>query len=126
LIVVITNVKSSHLCLQGSAKYKYPNETFQIIRWKYFFPINEPLQVITTGDIVFFSGKYIIENSDQCLTVGYASILSTRNSSHKSNIINIPPYIPYFMFLASITRVPKKVKSFIHFGVECLEYNPVT
>ncbi|CAG8820186.1 2139_t:CDS:1 [Dentiscutata erythropus] len=110
LIVIITNVKSSHLCSQGSAKYKLPNETFQIIQWKYFFPINEPLQVITTGDIVFFSGKYVIENSDQCLTVGYASILSTRNSSHEFNIINIPPYIPHFMFLASVTRVPKKLK----------------
>ncbi|CAG8772942.1 14941_t:CDS:2, partial [Dentiscutata erythropus] len=69
---------------------------------KYFFSINEPPQVITTGNIVFFSGKYVIENSDQCLTVGYASIST------------------------SVTRVSKKVESFIHFGVECLEYNLVT
>ncbi|CAG8614754.1 21750_t:CDS:2 [Racocetra persica] len=88
-----------------------PNETFQTIWWKYFFSINDPPQIITTDDIIFFSGKYIIENSEQCLTVSYASILGTNHESNITNIFNIPSCVPHF---TSTANVKMQMTAFYH------------
>ncbi|CAG8594232.1 28905_t:CDS:1 [Racocetra persica] len=88
--------------------------------------MNDLPQMITTDDIIFFSEKYIIENSEQCFTVSYASILGTNHESNITNIPNISLYVPRCMFSAFVTRASKKVADFIHFRVECLEYNSVT
>ncbi|CAG8669473.1 17226_t:CDS:2 [Dentiscutata erythropus] len=69
LLVVIISVKSGFLCSSGVAKYKLTKEMSQTIRWKYFFPTNEQPQVFSSGDIAFIPGKYVVESSDQFLTV---------------------------------------------------------
>ncbi|CAG8695720.1 19317_t:CDS:2, partial [Racocetra persica] len=96
------------------------------IRWKYFFPINEQPQIITTGNIVCFSGKFVVENSEQCLTVASANILDAGYSNHEFSIANIPSCIPHCMLSAFITCTPQKVNNFIYFDMECLEYNAIT
>ncbi|CAG8848898.1 20099_t:CDS:1, partial [Racocetra persica] len=122
----ITEVKSSQLCLHGFAKYKPSNEMSYTIQWKYFFPINEQLQIITTGNIVYFSGKFVVENSEQCLIVASANILDAGYSNHEFSIANIPSCILHCMLSAFVTHTPQKVNDFIHFGMECLEYNTIT
>ncbi|CAG8841408.1 15107_t:CDS:1, partial [Racocetra persica] len=126
LIVVITEVKSSQLCSHGFAKYKLLNEMSYTIQWKYFFPINKQPQIITTGNIVCFLEKFVVENSEQCLTVASANILDTGYSNHEFSIANISSYILHCMLSAFVTRTPQKVNDFIYFGMECLEYNAIT
>ncbi|CAG8474837.1 6201_t:CDS:2 [Dentiscutata erythropus] len=55
---------------------------------------NRSSQIFNTGDIVFVCDKLLIENSEENITVTYASIIDS--------------------------------EEFIHFGVECVEYDSVT
>ncbi|CAG8730774.1 28930_t:CDS:2, partial [Racocetra persica] len=57
--------ENNHLCSYGFAKYKPSKETSQTIRWKYFFHADEKSRIFMAGDIMFISGKYIVENSEQ-------------------------------------------------------------
>ncbi|CAG8713020.1 10765_t:CDS:2, partial [Gigaspora margarita] len=36
-------------------------------------------QLFTSGDLVFISGKYVIENLEQCITISYTSIINNKN-----------------------------------------------
>ncbi|RIB01273.1 hypothetical protein C2G38_2296770 [Gigaspora rosea] len=73
----------------------------------------------------FISSKFVIENSEQCVTVTYVSIIDN-NPSREFDTTNIPPCIPHCMFSVVVNRKPKELREFIHFGVECTEYNSVT
>lgn len=42
---------------QGFAKYQSAETDFKIIRWKYFYPFNQPYTEFSVGDIVMFVGK---------------------------------------------------------------------
>ncbi|CAG8542619.1 1997_t:CDS:1 [Scutellospora calospora] len=126
LLIAITFVKNGRLCSYGLAKYKISNETSQIIRWKYFFLTNEQPQLFTSGDLVFISGKYVVENSEQCVTITYASIIDTGNPNHEFDVSDVPICLPHCMFSVTANRKPKEIEEYIHFGVESIEYNSVT
>ncbi|CAG8805756.1 2406_t:CDS:1, partial [Racocetra persica] len=126
LIVAITSVKNSRSCSYGYAKYKISDETSQTIRWKYFFPTSEQPQLFASGDLVFISGKYVAENSEQCITITYASIIDNKNPNREFDMRDVPICIPHCMFSVIVNRNPKDVEEFIHFGVESTEYNAVT
>ncbi|CAG8776413.1 26464_t:CDS:2, partial [Racocetra persica] len=125
-IVAITSVKNNRLFSYGLAKYKISNEISQTIRWKYFFPTNENPQLFATGDLVFISGKYVVENLEQCVTITYASIINSDNPNREFDVSDVPICIPHCMFSVTANRKPKEIENYIHFGVESVEYNSVT
>src|SRR5260364_441729 len=102
LLVVIIFAKNGQSCSYGQAKYNLSKEGSQVIRWKYFFSPNEQPKVFTGGDLVLFSGKFIVENSEQCIAVTYSSTLDTGNPNHEFDITGVSPCIPHCMFLAVV------------------------
>ncbi|CAG8701465.1 26284_t:CDS:2, partial [Dentiscutata erythropus] len=82
-------------------------------------------KIFSGGDLVFISGKFVVENSEQCVTITYASIIDN-NPSHEFDTTSIPPCIPHCMFSVVVNRKPKELGEFIYFGVKCTEYNSVT
>ncbi|CAG8787024.1 25502_t:CDS:2 [Gigaspora margarita] len=114
LLVVIIFAKNSQSCSYGQAKYNLTKEQSQ-----------QP-KVFTGGDLVLFSGKFIVENSEQCIAITYSSTLDTRNPNHEFDIAGVSPCISHCIFSAVVNRKSKQLEEFIHFGVECIEYNPVT
>ncbi|CAG8700008.1 1301_t:CDS:2 [Gigaspora margarita] len=52
--------------------------------------------------------------------------LDTRNPNHEFDATGVSPCIPHCMFSVVVNRKPKQLEEFIHFGIECNEYNPVT
>ncbi|CAG8824630.1 514_t:CDS:2 [Gigaspora margarita] len=104
LLVVIISVKSGSLCSSGLAKYKLTKEMSRRFNGK----------------------KYMVENFDQCLTVAYANILDSGNPNRKFDTIDVSICFPHCMFSVTVTHNPKQVDKFIHFGIECVEYNSVT
>ncbi|RIB29960.1 hypothetical protein C2G38_2027244 [Gigaspora rosea] len=89
------------------------------------FSSNEQPKIFTGGVLVFISGKFVIDNSEQCITITYASIINN-NSSRKFDTTNIPLCILHCMFSVVVNHKPKELREFIHFGVECTKYNSVT
>ncbi|CAG8758278.1 22972_t:CDS:2, partial [Dentiscutata erythropus] len=86
----------------------------------------EESRLFTPGDLVFVSRKYVIENSEQCITIAYASTIDDKNPNHEFNMTDVPICIPHCMFSVVVKRVPKEVEGFIYFGIETIEYNNVT
>ncbi|CAG8843889.1 2800_t:CDS:2, partial [Gigaspora margarita] len=87
--------------------------------WKYFFSTNEPPLIISSGDIVFITGKYIVENSEECVAITYASIINTGKPECKFDITGIPIYTPHCIITVYVNHTPKKTEEFIHFGADC-------
>ncbi|CAG8646672.1 21810_t:CDS:2 [Gigaspora margarita] len=126
LLVAVMSVKSNPFFLYGLAKYKVLNDISQTIRWKYFFPTNKQPQLFTPSNLVFISGKYVIEKLEQCITISYASITNNENPNREFDISDIPVCIPHCMISVTVNRKPKEIGDYIHFGVESVEYNSVT
>ncbi|CAG8519118.1 6800_t:CDS:2 [Gigaspora margarita] len=126
LLVVIISVKNSHLCSNGLAKYKLTKELSQIVKFKYFFSTDQPFQTFANSDIVFISGKYIVENMEPCFTITYSSIIDSGNPNCEFDMSNIPITISHYMYFVTVNCDPKRVKEFVHFGIEMIEYNSVT
>ncbi|CAG8776021.1 2940_t:CDS:2, partial [Dentiscutata erythropus] len=126
LIVVIISVKNNRSCSDGVAKYKLTKDLSQAIRFKYFFSAHQPPQTFMNGDIVFISGKYVVENSEPYFTIAYSSIIDSGNPNREFDISDVPISIPYCIYSVTINREPKKVENFIHFGAETIQYNSIT
>ncbi|RIB20611.1 hypothetical protein C2G38_1177765 [Gigaspora rosea] len=71
-------------------------------------------------------GKYVVENSEECVTVAYASIIDAGKPECEFDMTGVPVCDPHLMVSANVNRSPKKTEEFIHFGVESSEYNAVT
>ncbi|CAG8814828.1 29569_t:CDS:2 [Racocetra persica] len=125
LLVVVTAVRTNSICSYGHAKYKLTEQTSRTIRWKYFFSTNSPSQLFAPGDLVFISGRCVVENSEQCVTIAYASIIDN-NSSREFDLTGVPICISHCMVFVLVNHNQKQTKEFIHFGVETVEYNAVT
>ncbi|CAG8626673.1 29586_t:CDS:1 [Gigaspora margarita] len=126
LLIIIIAVKNSRSCSHGIARYKLSNQSTQTIKWKYFIPADSPIQQFEAGDIVFFSGKYVVESAEQCVIVAYASIINSGNPGRKFNTNNFPICDPHRMFYVGINQKLMETEDFIHFSAECTEYNSVT
>ncbi|CAG8546514.1 44357_t:CDS:2 [Gigaspora margarita] len=98
----------------------------QTIKFKYFFPTDQPLQMFANGDIVFILGKFIVENLEPCFTIAYPTIINSDNPNHEFNTSDIPMSMLHCLYSVIANREPKKVANFIHFGVEIVEYNSIT
>ncbi|CAG8539290.1 29380_t:CDS:2, partial [Racocetra persica] len=107
-------------------KYKVSKEITYTLKFKYFFTTNQPAQTFSNGDLVFISGKYIIENSEPCFTIAYSSIVDNKNINRELDMSNVPITIPHSMYFVTVNREPKNVENFIHFGVDTVQYNSVT
>lgn len=126
LIVDMITVKNNSSSLHGLAKYKISNESSQMIKFKYFLSANQSPRMFTTGDTVFISGKYVIENSEPCFTIAYSSIIGNKNPNHEFNTTALPVCIPHCMYSVIVSREAKEVSEFVHFGAETIEYNSIT
>ncbi|CAG8793437.1 23898_t:CDS:2, partial [Racocetra persica] len=126
LLVVIIAIKNSPLCMQSLAKYKISKELSQTIKFKYFFTTNQSSHIFKNSDLVFISGKYVVENSEPCFIIAYSSIVDNKNPNREFDMTAISVYIPHCIYSVVINREPKEVKEFIHFGAETVEYNSVT
>ncbi|CAG8793938.1 21238_t:CDS:2 [Gigaspora margarita] len=87
--------------------------------------MNEQPQLFTSGNLVFISDKYVIENLEQCITISYVTITNNENSNHDFNISNIPVYIPHCMISVTVNYKPKEIENYIYFGIKSIEYNSV-
>ncbi|CAG8766368.1 14248_t:CDS:1, partial [Racocetra persica] len=85
-----------------------------------------PVNTFANGDIVFISGKYIIEGSEPHFAIAYASIVDNKNSNREFDATDLPECISHCVYSVTINREPKKIEEFIHFGAEAVEYNSVT
>ncbi|RIB15244.1 hypothetical protein C2G38_2192868 [Gigaspora rosea] len=117
-------IKNNRLCLQGLAKYKITKELSQTIKFKYF-STDQPPQIFANGDIIFISGKYIVENSEPCFTVAYSSIVDSGNPNREFDTSDLSITIPHCLYFVVVNRLLKKVENLIHFGIKTVEYNSV-
>ncbi|CAG8803505.1 16335_t:CDS:1, partial [Racocetra fulgida] len=93
---------------------------------KYLFPSNESPQIVSPGDIVFITNKYVVDNSEECVAIAYARIINTRKPKLDFDITNVPIYTPHCMITVCVNHNLKKTEEFFHFGADCVEYNLVT
>ncbi|CAG8696211.1 1394_t:CDS:10 [Cetraspora pellucida] len=82
--------------------------------------------MFANGNLVFISGKYVVENSKPCFTIAYSSIIDNESPNRKFDMFNVPISIPHCIYSAIVNRKPKKIEEFIQFGVNTIEYNSVT
>ncbi|RIB18337.1 hypothetical protein C2G38_2310624 [Gigaspora rosea] len=78
------------------------------------------------NDLVFISGKYVIENLEQCVTISYASVINSENPNCEFDVSNVPECVPHCIFLVTANRKLKEIEDYVRFGVESVEYNTVT
>ncbi|CAG8849670.1 33070_t:CDS:2, partial [Gigaspora margarita] len=90
--------------------YQTAENDFKIINWKYFYPFNQPRTEFSTGDIVIFAGKFIIENLEQYITVSYACIIATGDPEQVFEASEILISTPHCMFPVQITYEQKEVR----------------
>ncbi|RIB08502.1 hypothetical protein C2G38_2211483 [Gigaspora rosea] len=91
-----------------------------------FLPVNKQPQLFTPGELVFISGRYVVENLEQCITVSYTSVVNSENSNRKFDVSDVPECVPHCMISVTVNHKPKEVEDYIHFGVESVEYNSIT
>lgn len=108
LLIVINSVKNNRLCSYGYGKYKVSSQVSCSIRWKCFFSTNEPPLIISSGVIVFITGKYVVENSEECVAITYASIIDTGKPECEFDITGIPICTPHCMITVYVNRTSKK------------------
>ncbi|CAG8583120.1 17946_t:CDS:2 [Cetraspora pellucida] len=75
-----------------------------------------PSQLFAPGNLIFISEKFIIENSEQCMSIAYATNISNENSNYEFEFTSIPICIPHCMFYILVNCTPKQTEGFIHFG----------
>ncbi|CAG8855310.1 39114_t:CDS:1, partial [Gigaspora margarita] len=85
-----------------------------------------PRTEFSTGDIVMFAGKFIIENLEQYITVSYACIIATGDPKQVFEASEILISTPHCMFPVQITREQKEVEESTYFDTECYQYNSHT
>ncbi|CAG8841672.1 5060_t:CDS:2, partial [Racocetra persica] len=108
VIVIIVTKDNFNSLTQGFAKYQMVENDFKIIRWKYFYPFNQPYAEFSVGDVVMFTGKFIVENLEQHIGVSNACVIASNDPDHEFQAEEIPLSVPHTMFLVLVTREPKE------------------
>ncbi|CAG8633593.1 19992_t:CDS:2 [Cetraspora pellucida] len=124
VLIVAKDDKTSHT--QGLAKYQSDKDVFQFVRWKYFHPFNKPRLDFSPGNILFFSGKFVIEEENEYIMVAYASIIDVGASDNGFKADEIPLCIPHFMSPMKVNNNPKIHNDNVYFGAQCRVYNAFT
>ncbi|CAG8512774.1 26964_t:CDS:2 [Gigaspora margarita] len=121
---IIRSIKTK--CIYVRVKIKLERCSKIIRKVEIFLPTNEQPQLFRPRDLVFISGKYVIEKLEQCITVSYASVVNNENPNREFDISDVPECIPHCMISVTANCKPKEVEDYIYFGVESVEYNSVT
>ncbi|CAG8814509.1 46270_t:CDS:2 [Gigaspora margarita] len=88
--------------------------------------MNEQPQLFTSGNLVFISGKYVIENLEQYITISYVTITNNKNPNYEFDISNNSVCVLHCMISVTVNHKPKEIEDHIHFRVESIEYNCIT
>lgn len=126
LIVIIITKEDSNSLTQGLAKYQLAENDFSIVRWKYFYPLQQPYTEFSVGDIVMFAGKFVVENSEQCITVSCASVIAIGDPTQEFEPTEIPLSVPHCLFTVLVSRDPKECGDSTYFDAGCYQYNSHT
>ncbi|CAG8447118.1 15142_t:CDS:2 [Dentiscutata erythropus] len=70
-----------------------------------------------------FTGKFIVENNDQYITVFHACVIADGDPKQEFEANEIPLSIPHSMFIVQITREPKECGDSTYFEAVCYQYN---
>ncbi|CAG8752598.1 12363_t:CDS:2, partial [Cetraspora pellucida] len=108
------------------AKYQLDKGIFQTIRWKYFHPFNKPHLQFSSGDLLFFAGKFMIEDRIEYITVAYATIVNVGDLDDGFKSDEIPLCVLHFMFPVKVKHNPKICDNIVYFWAECYVYNSFT
>lgn len=125
IAIIVTKDNFSSLT-QGLAKYQTEENEFKIVHWKYFYPYDQPYTEFSVGDIVMFSGKFIVENLEQYITVSSTCIIATGDHEHVFEADEIPLSTPHCMFPIQVTRDPKELGDSTYFDATSCQYNSIT
>ncbi|RIB21038.1 hypothetical protein C2G38_2034720 [Gigaspora rosea] len=123
IVVFITTKNENNAFTQGMAQYQSSENTFATVHWKRFNDLKVDFSV---GDIVSVAGKFVIENSEQFITIASATIVNKENSKDEFDAQLISLNTPHVMFNVTVTRDLKTSGDTVHFGVETHEYNSCT
>ncbi|CAG8500602.1 16701_t:CDS:2 [Gigaspora rosea] len=66
------------------AQYQLSENTFATVYWKHFDTSNNSKVDFSVGDIVSIAGKFVIENSDQFITIASVMINKDEHLTNKS------------------------------------------
>ncbi|RIB01829.1 hypothetical protein C2G38_2229568 [Gigaspora rosea] len=108
-IAIIVSKENYNSLTQDLAKYQTAENDFKTINWKYFYPFNQPRTEFSTGDIVMFAGKFIVENLEQYVTVSSICVIATGDPEQVFEANEIPLSTPHCMFLVQITCEQKEI-----------------
>ncbi|CAG8805432.1 6445_t:CDS:2 [Cetraspora pellucida] len=101
------------------------------IRFKYFLSIEQPVQTFISRDIIFISGKFVIEDSESCFTVAYLSIVNNNNPDHEFDMTSIPLWILTIIDIINkdidfaFTRLTKKNVDVFDFSSATIDNNHI-
>ncbi|RIA99967.1 hypothetical protein C2G38_2236287 [Gigaspora rosea] len=111
-IAIIVSKENYNSITQGLAKYQTAENDFKTINWKYFYPFNQPRTEFSTGEIVMFAGKFIVENLEQYVTVSSICVIATGDPEQVFEANEIPLSTPHW--------------ESTYFDAECYQYNSHT
>lgn len=67
--------------------------------------------MVSPRDIVFITSKYVIDNSEECVAIAYASIIDTGKPEHEFDITGVLICTPHCMITVCVNCTPKKLKN---------------
>ncbi|RIB24979.1 hypothetical protein C2G38_2167122 [Gigaspora rosea] len=126
VVVFITTKNENNSFTHGIAQYQPSENVFSTIHWKRFDSSDKSNNNFLIGDIVSIAGKFVIENSEQFITIASATIVDKKDSTDEFNSEIITFNTIHLMFNATVTHDLKTSGETIHFGVETREYNSYT
>lgn len=126
IVVFITTKNENNSFTQGTAQYQPSEHTFTTIHWKRFDSTDSSKTDFSVGDIVSIAGKFVVENSEQFITIASATVVDKKDSKDEFDAELIPLNTPHVMLNVTVTRDLKTSGDTIHFGVETREYNSCT
>ncbi|CAG8647135.1 380_t:CDS:2 [Cetraspora pellucida] len=123
-VIIIIVTKEDFISLtQGFAKYQMSKNDFSVVRWKYFYPFNQPYTEFSIGDIIMFMDKFIVENLEQYISVSYACVVVANDPDREFEANEIPLSTPHCMFPALVSCKPKDCRESTYFDARYYQYN---
>ncbi|RIB18644.1 hypothetical protein C2G38_2184009 [Gigaspora rosea] len=117
VVVFITTKNENNSFIHGMAQYQSSENVFSTIHWKRFDSSDKSDNNFSVGYIVSITGKFVIKNSDQFITITSATIVDKKDSTDEFNSEIIPFNTLHLMFNATVTHDLKTSGETIHFGL---------
>ncbi|CAG8671131.1 1030_t:CDS:1, partial [Gigaspora rosea] len=103
IVIMITAKNNTSLFTYGIAQYQSSENTFVSLCWKLFDSSNKSFD-FSVRDIVTLARKFVIENSEQYITVASVTKVDKKDSSDKFYAELIFLNTLHLMFNATVTR----------------------